>query len=56
LFCYAYPGDANKVPVNIGFYATKQFSPLQQLREDCRTFLSRFAYIRICMDTLTWIN
>jgi hypothetical protein len=56
LFCYAYPGDANKVPVNIGFYATKQFSPLLKLREDCRTFLSRFADIRICMDTLTWIN
>lgn len=56
LFCYAYPGDAHELPVNLGFYATKSTRGREALREECRTFLARFADQRIRMSTLAWLD
>ena len=56
LFCYAYPGDAHELPVNLGFYATKSGRPRERLQADARAFLALFADKRIRMDSLVWLD
>lgn len=40
LFCYGYPGDANELPVTMGFYATKLPGPVNQLQRDAELSLN----------------
>ena len=56
VFCYAYPGDAHELPVNLGFYAAKSGRPREKLQEDARAFLARFADKRIRMNSLVWLD
>ncbi len=56
MFCYGYPGDDAEIPVTMGFYATKSAIPEARLRDDCVTFLKRFAGVRILLDSLQWID
>jgi predicted SAM-dependent methyltransferase len=55
MFCYGYPGDATELPVNMGFYASKAKRPAGTLRQECLTFLGRFADRKIRMGTLEWL-
>jgi predicted SAM-dependent methyltransferase len=55
MFCYGYPGDDHELPVTMGFYGSGTFVPLEQQRQACLAFLSRFADQRIRMGTLTWL-
>jgi predicted SAM-dependent methyltransferase len=56
MFCYGYPGDTAEVPVTMGFYATAESTPVEQLRTDCLAFLNRFADVRIRLATLEWLS
>jgi predicted SAM-dependent methyltransferase len=55
LFCYAYPGDVNEVPVAMGFYASRDTRPVPQLRDEATAFLRKFEDKRIRMQTLEWL-
>lgn len=52
MFSYAYPGDANEVPVTMGFYAARARRPAAELRAECVAFLQRFADRRIRMGSI----
>jgi hypothetical protein len=41
--------------VCVGFYASKNFRPEEELREKARAFLQQFADRRIRMNTLQWL-
>jgi predicted SAM-dependent methyltransferase len=55
MFCYGYPGDANEVPVTMGFYATAHLLPETDLRQRGRALLAGFADTRIRLATLEWL-
>ncbi len=55
MFCYGYPGDANEVPVTMGFYAVSGAKAVDDLRADCVAFLEGFADVRIRLGTLQWL-
>ena len=56
MFAYAYPGDANDVAVTMGFYATRERCPADELQRRCLAFLTRFADTRIRLQTLIWLT
>jgi hypothetical protein len=56
MFCYAYPGDVNEVPVTMGFYATRRAYRPEELRDACQSFLEQFADTRIRLATLEWLT
>ena len=56
MFCYAYPGDVNEVPVTMGFYATREAIAAADLRRRCLSFLQPFADTRIRLATLEWLT
>ena len=55
IFCYAYPGDTNEVPVTMGFYATIDALPQADLQQRCLTLLGEFDDTRIRLATLEWL-
>jgi predicted SAM-dependent methyltransferase len=56
MFCYGYPGDANEVPVTMGFYAVAGAKPAERLKAECLAFLNQFADVRIRIATLEWLR
>ena len=42
VFCYAYPGDVNEMPVNMGFFSKCMNIPSENLRDECLAFLTHF--------------
>lgn len=55
VFCYAYPGDVNEMPVNMGFFSKCINIPSENLRDECLMFLRRFEGTRIRLNTLEWL-
>ncbi len=55
MFCYAYPGDAQDLPVSMGFYASHDERPAERLQSEAREFLSRVANKKITMQSLEWL-
>jgi predicted SAM-dependent methyltransferase len=55
IFCYAYPGDVNEVPVTMGFYAVGEVLAQPTLQQQCLTLLRQFADTRIRLGTLQWL-
>lgn len=56
LFCYGFPGDVHELPVSMGFYASRDHRPGEQLQSEVLSFLARFADQKVRMSTLEWIN
>jgi predicted SAM-dependent methyltransferase len=56
MFAYGYPGDVNEVPVTMGFYATREACPADDLQRRCLEFLERFRDTRIRLQTITWLT
>ena len=56
MFAYGYPGDLNEVAVTMGFYATRETTPPEELRHCCLAFLQQFADTRIRLGTLQWLT
>ena len=56
IFSYSFPGDVHEMPVNLGFYASCDSIPLNELRSGCLAFLERFADWRIRMNTIEWLG
>jgi hypothetical protein len=40
IFQYAHPDDTNSLPVNIGFFATRNPKPIEDLQKECIAFLT----------------
>lgn len=48
IFEYAFPDDPNPLRVNIGFYATKEPRPIDDLQKECTVFLASFPqYVKL---------
>jgi hypothetical protein len=56
MFSYAYPGDVNEVSVTMGFYATRDACPADEITRRCLAFLERFADTRIRLQSLQWLT
>lgn len=56
IFEHAFPFDLNKLPVNIGFYATKLSKSTEMLQNDTRIFLKQFENAYICMDSIKFLK
>ncbi len=55
MFCYAYPGDAQELPVSMGFYATRNERSIAQLQGEAAAFLMRFADKKIRLHSIQWL-
>lgn len=54
IFQYAFPGDANPVPVNLGFYALKNPNQIGSLRKGCLTLIENFPD-KVSLNTVEFI-
>lgn len=56
IFSYSYPDDKNLMPVNIGFYATKENKGESILTKEAFSFLKQFDNRFLVYDSLKLIN
>jgi len=56
MFVYAFPGDVNEVPVNMGFYATSRLVSAESIERACIQFLQDFDGRFVRLATVEFIH
>lgn len=56
IFSYAFPGDKVSLPVNMGFYSTKNDVGKEKLESYCMNFLKQFDDIFVKLKTVKFIT